>query len=141
MEIRERLELKEEFGHSDLLLVEGKPIIIIKASANYIPIEEFKELFAKATELIESNDIKKVIFDKRRLQVFHQPSMEWYYVHWKDKLLDKGISTHRKLLPDDPVFNKSVELGKVKIREKYPNLRTGELDIQYYNTLQDAIDK
>lgn len=141
METRERLELKEEFEHSDIFLVENKPIIIIKASDNYIPIEEFKKLFAKATELIREHNIQKVIFDKRRLQVFHQPSMEWYYVHWKEALLKEGLKTHRKLLPDDKVFQKSVELGKAKIMEKYPRIRLDEMDIQYFDTLQDAVDK
>lgn len=141
METRERLDLQAEFDHSDIFLVEDKPILIIKASDTYIPIEEFKELFAKATELIRERKIKKVIFDKRRLQVFHQPSMEWYYVYWKDALFEEGVKSHRKLLPNDQVFQKNVELGKAKIMEKYPRIRINEMDIRYYDTLQDAIDK
>jgi hypothetical protein len=141
MEIRERLDLQEEFEHSDIFLVENKPILIIKASDSYIPIEEFKELFAKASELIRTHNIQKIIFDKRRLQVFHQPSMEWYYVHWKEALLNEGIKAHRKLLPNDQVFKKSVELGKAKIMEKYPRIRLKEMDIRYYDSLQEAIDK
>ena len=141
METRERLDLKAEFEHSDIFLTEGKPILIIKASDSYIPIEEFKKLFARATELIREHKVQKIIFDKRRLQVFHQPSMEWYYVHWKDALLNEGVSLHRKLLPDDQVFKKNVELGKAKIMEKYPRIRLEEMDIRYYDTLQEAIDQ
>lgn len=140
METRERLALKEELEHSDIFLVENKPVLIIKATDNYIPIEEFKSLFARATELIKEHKVEKVIFDKRRLQVFHQPSMEWYYVHWKEALLNEGVKTHRKLLPDDKVFKKNVELGKAKIMEKYPNIRLKEMDIRYFDTLQEAID-
>jgi len=140
METRERLELKEEFEHSDIFFVENKPVLIIKASDTYIPIEEFKSLFARATELIKEYGIQKVIFDKRRLQIFHQPSMEWYYVHWKEELLQEGVNTHRKLLPDDQIFKKSVELGIAKIKEKYPHIRLSEMDIQYFDTLQEAIE-
>jgi hypothetical protein len=141
METRDRLELQQEFEHCDIFTVENKAVLIIKATSNYIPIEEFKEVFAQATSLIDTLHIEKIIFDKRRMRVFHQPSMEWYYVQWKEELLNKGIKTHRKLLPDDEVFQKSVELGKAKINEKYPDLRLKEMDIQYYDDLQEAIDR
>lgn len=141
METQDRLELHKEFAHTDLFLVKNKPVLIIKASDSYIPIEEFKEVFAAASQVIESRPIEKIIFDKRRLQVFHQPSMEWYYVHWKEALLAKGIKTHRKLLPNDQVFQKSVELGKARIMEKYPRIRIAEMDIQYFDDLQEAIDQ
>jgi hypothetical protein len=32
------------------------------------------------------------------------------------------------------------ELGKAKIMEKYPQLRLDEMDIQYFDDLQEAID-
>lgn len=140
METQDRLELLEEFKHCDLYLVENKAVLIIKATDTYIPIEEFKQAFEKATSLVKDRQIKKVIFDKRRMRVFHQPSMEWYYKDWKEGLLGLGMSTHRKLLPDDEVFKKSVELGKAKINEKYPELRMSEMDIQYFDDLQEAID-
>jgi hypothetical protein len=141
METQDRLELYREFDHTDIFLVENKPILIIQASDTYIPIEEFKEVFATATQITEQQNIEKIIFDKRKLRVFHQPSMEWYYVHWKDALFDKGIKTHRKLLPDDQVFHKNVELGKARIMEQYPRIRVAQMDIQYFDQLQDAIDK
>lgn len=141
METQDRLDLQEEFKHCDLFLVEHKPILIIKATDTYIPIEEFKQVFSQASHLIQKHDVKKVIFDKRRMRVFHQPSMEWYYVQWKEELLAQGMSVHRKLLPDDEVFRKSVELGKAKIMEKYPQFRLSEMDIKYYDDLQEAINQ
>lgn len=140
METQDRLNLQQEFKHCDLFLVENKAILIIKATDTYIPIEEFKQVFSQASDLIQKHNIRKVIFDKRRMRVFHQPSMEWYYVQWKEDLLAQGMNVHRKLLPDDVVFKKSVELGKVKIMEKYPDLRLSEMDIQYFDDLQEAID-
>lgn len=140
METQDRLDLQEEFQHCDLFLVEHKPVLIIKATDTYIPIEEFQKVFSKASELITTHKIQKVIFDKRRMRVFHQPSMEWYYVQWKEGLLTEGMKVHRKLLPDDEVFRKSVELGKAKIMEKYPDIRLSEMDIQYFDNLQEAID-
>ncbi len=141
METQDRLDLQEEFKHCDLFLVENKPILIIKAMDTYIPIEEFKQVFSQASALVREHKVQKVIFDKRRMRVFHQPSMEWYYVEWKADLLTEGMRTHRKLLPDDAVFRKSVELGKAKIKEKYPDLRLSEMDIQYFDGLQEAIDQ
>lgn len=141
METQDRLDLQQEFKHCDLYLVENKPVLIIKATDTYIPIEEFKQVFAKASALVKEHKVKKVIFDKRRMRVFHQPSMEWYYKDWKEGLLAEGMKTHRKLLPDDEVFKKSVELGKAKINEKYPELRLDEMDIRYFDDLQKAIDQ
>lgn len=141
METQDRLNLQVEFKHCDLLLVEHKPILIIQATDTYIPIEEFKQVFSKASALIREHKISKVIFDKRRMRVFHQPSMEWYYVTWKEELLALGMKVHRKLLPDDDVFKKSVELGKAKIMEKYPQFRLSEMDIRYFDGLQEAIDQ
>jgi len=51
------------------------------------------------------------------------------------------MKSHRKLLPSDPVFQKNVSLGKAKIMEKHPHLRVGKMDIQYADTLQEAIDQ
>ncbi|WKN32819.1 hypothetical protein PZB74_05605 [Porifericola rhodea] len=140
METQDRLDLQEEFKHCDIFTVENKPVLIIKATDTYIPIEEFQKVFLRAAELIKEHQIKKVIFDKRRMSVFHQPSMEWYYKEWKESLLPYGMHVHRKLLPEDKVFRKSVELGKAKIKEKYPQLKVNEMDIRYFEDMQEAID-
>ncbi len=112
---------------------------MIEATNTYIPIDEFKKIFLKAEEVARERSIRKVIFDKRKLEVFHQPSMEWYFTTWKEALLDLGVATHRKLLPEDFTFRKSVKLGQMKIREKYPDLRINEMDIQYAETMDEAL--
>ena len=141
MEVRANLKLVQAFHYADIYVVEDQPILIIEATGTYIPIDEFKEVFHKAEEVVRKEEIQKVIFDKRKLEVFHQPSMEWYFTTWKETLLGLGVKTHRKLLPDDVTFRKSVEIGRKRIREKYPDLHTEEMDIQYADTLEEAISE
>ena len=141
MEVRDSFKLVQAFHYADIYVVEDQPILIIEATDVYIPTEEFKKIFAKAEEVVREASITKVIFDKRTLEVFHQPSMEWYFTSWKETLLQLGVKTHRKLLPDDPTFRKSVEIGRMKIREKYPTLHTDQMDIQYAESLEEAINE
>ncbi|MCV9385673.1 hypothetical protein [Reichenbachiella ulvae] len=112
---------------------------LIKASASYIPIEEFKEVFLSVADLVKDKSIDKLIFDKTSLQVFHQPSMEWYFVEWKSEMAKIGLVRHVKILPDDLVFSQSVKLGRQQIDEKYPDAPFHDLSIQYADTLEEAL--
>lgn len=134
-------KIAEKFKHAELSVWKEKKILLIMATASYIPIEEFKEVFTKATEVIGRERLSKVIFDKTQLTVFHQPSMEWYFTVWKEELLSKyGLKTHRKILPNDNVFVQSVKLGRMKIEKNFPNGKYKELDIQYANSIEEAVE-
>ena len=129
----------QAFGHADIYLVKDQSILVIEATSTYIPVDEFKKIFEKAAVAVQENKIQKVIFDKRALEVFHQPSMEWYFTAWKEEVLDHGMKIHRKLLPNDFAFRQSVKIGRMRISEKYPDLRTDEMDIQYTESLEEAV--
>lgn len=113
--------------------------IICQATAGYVPIENFKKAFQSMVPLVAEHTVKKIIFDKRALRVFHQPSMEWYYTSWKRELLDLGLSAHRKILPDEPYFAKAVEAGKASIAENHPDFPFDKIDVQYFDSLEDCI--
>lgn len=112
---------------------------VVEALATYIPIEQFKEIFMAIGDLVKKEKITKLVFDKRKLTVFHQPSMEWYFVEWKEKMYDLGLKVHRKILPKDDVFRQSVKIGREKINSLYPNGKFKLMDIGYAETLEDAI--
>lgn len=136
------LKTIQTFKHANLKQVEHNPeTLIVEATANYIPIEKFKEIFAGIGEVVARKGIKKLIFDKRQLTVFHQPSMEWYFVEWKEKMFDLGLKTHRKILPQDEVFRQSVKIGRDKISKSFPDGKYKEMDIQYAETIEEAIAK
>jgi hypothetical protein len=138
--LKDNLTTHHKGSHAKVSFVEGKPVAIVEATSTYIPIEEFKNIFNEIGKLVDSKKITKLIFDKRKLTVFHQPSMEWYFTEWKEQMWHKGLKTHRKILPDNKVFQQSVKIGREKIKEENPNLKFNEMDIQYKNSLQDAID-
>lgn len=132
--------LEKEFKHAKLSRVAELPhIMIVEASSPYIPIEDFKEIFEEVYNSAAKKTITKLIFDKRNLTVFHQPSMEWYFVDWKERVFELGLKTHRKILPDNAIFKHSVKIGRDKIKQMYPNGKFTLMDIQYSDSIEAAI--
>lgn len=138
--IYQEFELYAAAKRASIFVDKVKKLAIIQATDTYIPIEEFKSLFEKAGTLVKEEGIQKLVFDKRALKVFHQPSMEWYFTTWKTEMLAHGLKTHRKLLPDDSVFRDSVKLGREKILRENPELPLDKMDIKYFESLREAID-
>ena len=133
---------EKEFKHATIYLLPLQPhVAVVEATANYIPLEQFKEIFTFIGELASKKRISKLIFDKRKLSVFHQPSMEWYFVEWKEKMFDAGLKTHRKILPQDEVFRQSVRIGRDKINKAYPLKKFNEMDIQYAQSIEEALSR
>jgi len=133
---------KKRLVHTVVSVVKDSPhIAVVEALTTYIPIDQFKEIFNFIGELTAKEKITKLIFDKRKLSVFHQPSMEWYFVEWKEKMFDLGLNTHRKILPADNVFRQSVKIGREKINTIHPNGKFKLMDIAYADSLEQAISE
>ena len=133
---------KMKFKHAVVYVVKGhEKTAVVKSITTYIPIEQFKEIFNYIGELTKKESITKLIFDKRELSVFHQPSMEWYFTDWKEKMFDLGLKTHRKILPANEVFRQSVKIGRDKINKSHPNGKFTLMDIQYAETMEEAVAK
>jgi hypothetical protein len=114
--------------------------VLCEARSDYIPIEEFKELFRKNADAIEKVEGQKFIFDKRCLRAFHQPSMEWYCVDWKNEMLERfGLKVHRKILPGEEWFQRAVEAGLNDIRQQYEDHSLDLLDIAYVGSVDEAL--
>ena len=109
------------------------------AERDYIPIDNFKATFTTISKLIDDFPIQHLVFDKRKLRTFHQPSMEWYFAIWKPTVKDKGLTNHYKILPDLDWFVKSVEAGRHEILKKYSNAFLNGISINYVNSIEDAI--
>ncbi len=110
------------------------------AERDYIPIDNFKAIFIAISELIDDFPINHLVFDKRKLRTFHQPSMEWYFAIWKPTAKSKGLTDHYKILPDLDWFVKSVEAGKHEIFKKYSKDFLDGIRITYVNSIEDVID-
>jgi hypothetical protein len=140
----ENIEVQKlkDFSHAEVASLKDKPdVIVVKATKNYIPMRVFQPIFDFVVAHAKEKKVSKVIFDKRTLSVFHQPSMEWYFLDWKDRMSKVGCKVHRKLLPDDQVFIQSVKIAREKLNKDYQQAEFQKLDIQYADSLQEAIDK
>ena len=134
-------ELAFEEKYARVLINPDKGIVICELLADYIPIEDFKETFNQIGEIVKAGKYEKFIFDNRSLRAFHQPTMEWYFIHWKKDMLAYGVKTHRKILPDEKWFEKMVQIAKNQILETYPDNIIDQLDIKYCDTIEEAIKK
>lgn len=133
-------ERRKEFKHASIDIVEAQqPTLLVTATATYIPIDQFKSIFNEIAHWVQRYNIQKLIFDKRQLTVFHQPSMEWYFVDWKERMFNVGLTRHVKILPRDEVFRQSVKIGRNKINEAFPNGKFHTMEILYAETLEEAI--
>jgi hypothetical protein len=133
---------KKKFKNAIVSVVKENPrVAVVAATSSYIPIEQFKEVFNFIGDLVIQEKITKLIFDKRKLSVFHQPSMEWYFVEWKEQMFKHGLSVHRKILPNDEVFKQSVKIGREKINKMFPQGKFHQMDIGYSDTVESAVIK
>lgn len=115
--------------------------IICEIRSVFIKEDDFKKLFSAIGEKAKRTGTRKIIFDKRKLKVFDQNAMTWYHTVWKEDLLKTiGLKTHRKLLPQDDLFQKSVEVGRQKIAREH-GFDFDKYDIQYCSTLEEALAK
>ncbi len=134
-------ELVFEEKYTRVLVNVELKIVICELLADYIPIEDFKEAFSQIGEIVKAGNYEKFIFDKRSLRAFHQPTMEWYFIHWKKDMLAYGLKTHRKILPAEKWFEKMVQIAKAQIIQNYPDNIIDQLDIKYCDTIEEAIRK
>jgi len=135
----QNFEISFEQMYAKVLVNEAEGIIICELLIDYVPIEDFKEIFHKITSIVEKGTYHKFIFDKRALRAFHQPSMEWYFLDWKKEVYHLGINKHRKILPDENWFKKMVMIAKRDIVANNPGNVIDKLDIKYCETLEEAI--
>ena len=134
------IQLLEKFLWVKIEKVTSHPeVLIVTATGNFIPYYEFRKAFTHLETFVEQLHTKKLIFDKRKLKVFHQPSMEWYFLEWKSRVYKLGLDTHRKILPKDDAFKQSVQTGIAKIHREHQDGIYKKLDIAYVDNLQDAI--
>jgi hypothetical protein len=116
-------------------------IALCTVTTPYVPMAEFQLLFKKISELVKQEKITKFIFDKRQMTTFHQPSMEWYHLIWKQEMYAQGLRAHRKLLPNDPLFEQSVQTGRRKIARENPDFDFEKFNIVYCKTIEEAIER
>ena len=128
-----------EFKHARLWYNEPYCALIVQASSQYLPMAEFVELFHKAEDYVRQYAVKKLIFDKTHMKVFHQPSIIWYHVYWKVEMAGLGLKKHRIILPDDRLFKEAIHLVKKKIIAEYPQFHLEDYDIKYVETLDQGL--
>lgn len=134
------MKLVFEKKYGKVYIVEEYKAMICVLTKDYVPIKKFKKIFNAMTDYVDKYGIERFIFDKRYLRAFHQPSMEWYFVEWKQELYEMGLSVHRKILPKGEVwFKDAVDAGRARIQQKHPDLDLSKFDIAYRESVMEAL--
>jgi hypothetical protein len=115
-------------------------LLLCTATAAYIPMAEFMDVFEKAGEIIKREHITRCVYDERNLVAFHQPSMEWFYLVWMERMYKQGLSAYRRLPPDDKYFEQQMNRARKKILQENPWFNFEKYDILYCKTLEEAIN-
>ncbi|MCS7019134.1 MAG: hypothetical protein NZM34_08510, partial [Bernardetiaceae bacterium] len=109
--------------YAQVTVLDDAATIVCILKTDYVPAKDFQETFAQIGEYVKQHPIRKMILDKRNLKVFHQASMVWYHVEWKQEMKKYGLTAYRKLLPDDVFFRKAVEIARKNILKEHPEFR------------------
>jgi hypothetical protein len=134
----DRLQPVLEQRHGAVYYDPDHYVVLLKVQASYLPYEHFLHFLQTIEQLAEQQPVEVMIFDKSSLKIFHQPSMEWYHVVWKENMHGKGLRTYRKILPPDPLFKESVRIGRDRIERENPGFRIEKFDIRYAGSLEEA---
>lgn len=113
---------------------------LVEAMAPYMPMDQFMDGFNKVSEMVIEHGLVNLIFDKRALRAFHQPSMEWYFVQWKPKIKVSGLIKHYKILPEEDWFRSCVDAGKNEIFQRYGDRLLEGISITYTETVAEAFE-
>ncbi len=129
------------FAKEYLSLVHAPSVstLIATAASHFFPEADFRESFHAIGEFVRTHGVKKLVFDKRKLEVFHFPSMEWYYTEWKPTMVAHGLQLHAKLLPERPAFRVHVRLSREKIYRSVPEGLLDDIVVEYFENLEDAL--
>ncbi|WP_448518711.1 hypothetical protein [Rhodoflexus sp.] len=125
--------------YAQVVALDEAATVICTLKTDYIPAKDFQEIFAIIGDYVKQNQVQKMILDKRNLKVFHQASMVWYHVEWKQEMKQYGLVSYRKLLPQDDFFRKAVEIARKKIVREYPAFHFEDFDIRYCDTMEEAL--
>jgi hypothetical protein len=133
--------LINQYADASLYYNKKLELVLCIADVEYIPIDNFKTIFLGISDMIEKYSIKSLLFDKRNLRTFHQPSMEWYFAIWKPTIKAKGLVNHYKILPDLEWFVQAVNAGKHEIFNKYDSSILNGISVSYVDSVEKSIEE
>ena len=141
LELPFEVKILQQNEIANLYWIPKATTMICEAVHEYMPEDDFKFLFENISTHVAEYHPTNFVFDKRALKAFHQPSMEWYFTEWKAEMSQKyGLKKHRKLLPNITWFALAVKAGRAELAKKYPDGEFHNLDIQYKDTIVEAIN-
>jgi hypothetical protein len=139
---RNRLEEVLRTRHAVCYNIEGsEDAFVIEATSAHIPKTQFQEMFITIGQNIIKSGCRKVIFDMSMLQFYYEPTFDWFFTVWKERMFYHGISCYRIILPHIEIIREGVEKSRKKAYEIFPDEKYWEMDIQYTDTVEDALNE
>jgi hypothetical protein len=142
MDILEKSHLQElsKFRHAVCYAVKGlSDVIVIKATSGHIPKTQFQEMFIAIGQLISKEGYNKLVCDLSNIQFYHEPTFDWYFMVWKERMFYYGLRTHRIILPLNDLIRDGVELARQRAYEAFPGEKYWQPDLQYAESIDEAV--
>jgi hypothetical protein len=114
-------------------------IFVVEATSAHIPKTQFQEMFIAIGQSIIKGGYKKLVFDMSILQFYQEATFDWYFMVWKERMVLHGLRKHRIILPHNELIRDGVELSRQKVYEVFPQEKYSEFDIQYVESVNEAI--
>ena len=66
--------------------------------------------------------------------------MEWYFLTWKQEILNYGLSSHRKVLPPYTLFKECVDACKGQMLSNTEHHFLTKIDLQYFDSVKECVE-
>lgn len=128
------------FRHAICYKIDGyEDVIVVKTTSSHIPKTQFQELFISIGQLIAKSGYRKLICDLSNIQFHHEPTFDWYFMVWKERMYYHGLKSHRIILPHNDLIRDGVELSRQRANEIFPGAKYWDMDIQYAESVDTAM--
>jgi len=114
---------------------------VVRIHGAFIPLTDYQDTLEKLGELVEQEKVHKMIVDAQQLVAYHQPSVEWSFLNWKQEMQSHGLKSYRYVLSDSGEYRKMLENGLSKIRREHPETQLDRMDVAYCRSMEEAVEE
>ena len=144
MSVQAAPPLQEYFrgNYATVSFMPANETAIVSIHGAYIPMTDYQQTLEKLGELVKQEKVQKLIVDARQLVAYHQPSVEWSFLNWKQEMRTHGLNSYRYVLPNTGEYRRNLEHGIQKIRREHPNTDVlDRMDMAYCRSLEEAVEE
>ena len=132
-------EQTHEKKYGNVFLLPLQEIVICEFTDAFVLPEDFKKMIEKAIKIASTEVVSRIVIDLRKVQAFHQPSVEWLWAVAAEHLYGKQIIHYCLMLTDEEWYEDLIRLTIGKVNDNHPQNHLEELKIQFCKSFYEAV--